>query len=93
MERDVRAYILDIRENCDLILDFVNYADLGKYKANELMRFAVERRFIVIGEARSRLKQLDFTLSARFPMRQGSLHLGMFWYTVTNRSQTSSFGK
>ncbi len=67
MERDVRAYILDIRENCDLILDFVNDADLGKYKANEMMRSAVERRFIVIGEALSRLKQLDFTLSASIP--------------------------
>lgn len=67
MERDAKAYLLDIRDNCDLILDFVQENDLEAYKASDLIRSAVERRFIVIGEALSRLKQLDLNLMAGIP--------------------------
>lgn len=62
MEHDSKAYLLDVRENCDLILRFVIDANLENYKANELLKSAVERRFIVIGEILNRLKQMDFNL-------------------------------
>ncbi len=67
MKRDARAYLLEIRENCDLILKFVSNVDLSAYKADELRKSAVERRFIVIGEILSRLKQVDFNLSGHIP--------------------------
>jgi len=67
MKRDARAYLLEIRENCDLILKFVSNVDLSAYKADELRKSAVERRFIVIGEILSRLKQADFNLVGNFP--------------------------
>jgi len=42
MEHDPRAYLLDIRDNCDLILGFVEGIDLSSYKGE---RFAkVSRR-------------------------------------------------
>ncbi len=67
MERDSRAYLLDVRDNCDLILGFVEGIDLKGYKANELIKSAVERRFIIIGEALGRLKQLDLNLLGTIP--------------------------
>jgi len=67
MERDPRAYLLNVRDNCDLILGFVNNSDLKDYKASELIKSAVERRFIIIGEALTRLKQLDLTILGGIP--------------------------
>jgi uncharacterized protein with HEPN domain len=67
MKRDANAYILDIRENSDLILGFVAGSDLDLYKASDLLKSAVERRFIVIGEALSRLKQMDLGIWAGIP--------------------------
>lgn len=67
MERDSRAYLLDIRDNCDLILGFVKGSDLIGYKASDLIKSAVERRFIIIGEALARLKQLDLNLLGSIP--------------------------
>jgi uncharacterized protein with HEPN domain len=40
-------------------MEFVNSMDLLHYKSNELVKSAVERRFINIGEALNRLKQID----------------------------------
>ncbi len=67
MKRDSRAYLLDIRDNCDLILGFVKGSDLKGYKANDLIKSAVERRFIILGEALSRLKTLDLNLLGNIP--------------------------
>lgn len=67
MERDINAYLSDIKENCDLILDFVAGCDLARYRSDDLVRSAVERRFIVIGEALSRLKQLDVAILGAVP--------------------------
>ncbi len=67
MERDSKAYLLDIRDNCDFILDFVKGSDLKRYKTNDLVKSAVERRFIIIGEALTRLKQIDLNLLGSIP--------------------------
>ena len=67
MERDSRAYLLDVRDNCDLILSFVKDSDLKAYKANDLIKSAVERRFIILGEALNRLKALDLNLLGQIP--------------------------
>ncbi len=67
MERDSKAYLLDIRNNCDFILNFVKGSDLQTYKTSDLIKSAVERRFIIIGEALSRLKQLDLNLLGSIP--------------------------
>ena len=67
MERDSRTYLLDVRDNCDLILGFVKDTDLEGYKKNDLVKSAVERRFIILGEALNRLKTLDLNLLGNIP--------------------------
>ena len=65
MERDVNTHLFDVVENCKRIHEFVEKINFDVYARDELVKSAVERRFINIGESLSRLKQLDFTLFAQ----------------------------
>jgi len=67
MDRDANAYLFDIISNADKILEFVSGRDLISYRGDELLKSAVERRFINIGEALSKLKALDLTLFGNIP--------------------------
>ena len=67
MDRDANAYLFDIISNADKILEFVSGRDLISYRGDELLKSAVERRFINIGEVLSKLKALDLTLFGNFP--------------------------
>ena len=51
MPRDVRAYFADIVDACDAIADAVRELELDGYRRSRLVRSAVEREFILIGEA------------------------------------------
>ena len=65
MERDVNTQLFDVVENCKLIREFVTGLDFAAYSGGELVRSAVERRFINIGEALSRLKQTSPDIFAK----------------------------
>lgn len=67
MEREPRAYLFDIRENCDRISKFVGGIGFPEYQGSELIKAAVERSFINIGEALVRLKQLDASIFGKIP--------------------------
>ena len=58
MPRDERAYLSDILESCDAISSAVRDLDLTSYQNNRLVRSAVEREFIIIGEAVSVLSRI-----------------------------------
>jgi uncharacterized protein with HEPN domain len=51
MPHDTRAYLADIVDSCDAIRVAVTGIDLEAYKANRMIRSAVEREFTIIGEA------------------------------------------
>lgn len=51
MPRDHRAYLADIVEACAAIAQAVHGLDLAAYQTKRLVRSAVEREFIIIGEA------------------------------------------
>ena len=55
MPRDARAYLADIIESCDAIAAALSGVDLQGYRADRLVRSAVEREFTIIGEAVTRL--------------------------------------
>jgi uncharacterized protein with HEPN domain len=67
MERDARSYLWDARESADTILRFVAGVSLDQYLGNEMLRAAVERHFMTIGEALGRLVKMDPTLGTRIP--------------------------
>jgi uncharacterized protein with HEPN domain len=65
MPRSSLAYLLDIVEACAAIESALSGLDLSAYRANRLVRSAVEREFILIGEAVASLVRLEPGLSER----------------------------
>lgn len=70
MERDIDTHLFDVLENCKRIREFVGKLDFNAYSRDELVKSAVERRFINIGESLSRLKQLDLILFGKIANAQ-----------------------
>ena len=59
MLRDPKVLLEDIRLAAADVEEFTRGRTLDDFKTNELLRSAVERKFIVIGEALVRLEKLD----------------------------------
>ena len=62
MDRDVNTHLFDVVECCKRILEFVENLDFEVYNGSELVKSAVERQFINIGESLSRINQVDSTV-------------------------------
>lgn len=65
MPHDAPALLDDVRQSARLILDFVTGQSRDDYSKDALLHSAVERQFIVIGEALSRLEKLDASLAGQ----------------------------
>lgn len=65
MPPDSRTYLYDIQEACKRLTVFTEGRTLDDYLTDELLRSAVERQFEIIGEALSRLRQIDPRLATQ----------------------------
>ena len=59
MQRDSRAYLTDIIEACVAIDAALAGLDLTTYRSSRLIRSAVEREFIIVGEAMTASRLVD----------------------------------
>jgi uncharacterized protein with HEPN domain len=59
MRREVKKYLLDLRQAIALIQSFTAGKDFSSYESDLLLRAAVERELITIGEAAVQLARLD----------------------------------
>jgi uncharacterized protein with HEPN domain len=57
MNHDLRAYLYDICEACKQIIEFTNGLSFEQYASNDLVKAAVERKFVTIGEVMMRIKR------------------------------------
>ena len=67
MERDSNTYLYDIVQGCRTICTFTQHIDFETYTADVLVKSAVERQFIIIGEALSRLKRFNVAMYNQIP--------------------------
>jgi uncharacterized protein with HEPN domain len=62
MARDLSAYLQDVIEACNSTEDVMSDVSLKGYRNKRAVRSAVEREFIIIGEAPRGIRTLDETL-------------------------------
>ncbi len=67
MVRDDKTYLYDIAQSCRNIRQFTNNLEFQAYAGDLLVKSAVERQFILIGEALNNLKRLDGTVYNKIP--------------------------
>jgi uncharacterized protein with HEPN domain len=67
MQRDARAFLSDAQAAAAQILAFTRNRAWNDYRADALLRSAVERQFEILGEALNRLSRRDSALAARVP--------------------------
>ena len=57
MDHDPKAYLFDVKQACDAIKEFTQEMSFEEYSGNSMVKAAVERKFLVIGEAMTKLKK------------------------------------
>lgn len=67
MTERLQKHLLDAAEAAQAVLDFLGDADAAQYAANRLLRSAVERQLMVLGEASRRALDADPGLRDRLP--------------------------
>ena len=80
MERDTNAYLYDIIQSCQNIRTFTANIDFQTYEADLLIKSAVERQFIVIGEALNRIHRFAPVMYNHIPHAERMAlrhHLGL----------------
>ena len=62
---DIRKYLFDMNEACELLVQFTAGATFSDYSTDPMLRSAVERQFEIIGEALAQVLRLDPSLRSR----------------------------
>lgn len=64
-QRDLRKYLYDMKQACELLLQFTAGKTFTDYSADPILRSAVERQFEIVGEALAQALRLDPDLAAK----------------------------
>lgn len=67
MRPESKKLLKDALDACDAIVRFVDGLTLDTYRANQLVRSAVERQFEIVGEALNQLTRRDPGVVSRIP--------------------------
>jgi uncharacterized protein with HEPN domain len=64
MQLEALKHLYDMRQACRLLADFVAGKTFDDYSTDALLRSAVERQLMIVGEALNRLKKIEPTAAA-----------------------------
>jgi uncharacterized protein with HEPN domain len=67
MQPEVKKYLYDSLTACEAVLGFVREKDLDDYTRDLMLRSAVERQLMIIGEALNQAVRLDEKIGQRIP--------------------------
>lgn len=67
MANETNSLLFDVIEGCRRVEEFTASLGFEEYDNNDLIRSAVERQFIIIGEAINRLKACDEGVYSAIP--------------------------
>lgn len=65
MRLEARKYLYDIQDAAGLAAQFTAGKTLDQYRADPMLRYAVERAFSIIGEALAQLARVDAAVAAQ----------------------------
>lgn len=68
MQRDVRAFLWDVRDAANAIEAFTADLNAEGYAGSSMVHSAVERKFEIIGEALSQLAKSSPELASKIPL-------------------------
>ena len=75
MRRDPKCFLWDIQQATEAILEFVSGKSFQEYEQQRLLRSAVERELVLIGEATNRLAHHDTQLGSQISNHQKIISL------------------
>jgi uncharacterized protein with HEPN domain len=75
MQLDARKYLFDVLTACDAILGFIRDRDFTEYEADLMLRSAVERQLMIVGEALNKARRLDETVAQDVPEARDIIQL------------------
>lgn len=70
MQPEVKSLIYDMQQACHLILQFTEGKNFGDYAEDITCKSAVERQFIILGEALNRLCKAEPQVGELIPSRR-----------------------
>lgn len=91
-----KSYLWDIQEACKDILEFINNVSFYEFAEKKMIRYAVERQFLVIGEAANHLSKDFIDNSPEIPWKKiigmrniiaheyGEILVERIWLTAKN---------
>jgi uncharacterized protein with HEPN domain len=59
MQPEAKKYLYDVLKACEAILDFTRDKGFEDYDRDLMLRSAVERQFMIVGEALNKAQKLD----------------------------------
>jgi uncharacterized protein with HEPN domain len=65
--RDIRQYLYDAAQACELIFQFTSGRTLDDYDRDAMFRSAVERQLTILGEALGRARTIDAGIGEKLP--------------------------
>ena len=74
MRRDPKSFLWDIQQSAHAILEFVADKTFEDYEQQRLLRSAVEREFVIIGEATNRFQHHDKHLASQITNHQSIIY-------------------
>jgi len=67
MQPELKKYLFDVVVACEAIMGFVKGKGFGDYDGDLMLRSAVERQLMIVGEALNGAKRLDEEVAAEIP--------------------------